>query len=167
VINNLRPVKLITDDEGEVYGIWTTTHWRPLEELLEEFRKLEMEREVAELEELMSLTGGQAAIHAKMYAAVILASHLSAEVVPTVEVETVSRVGINLFEGANWKVHGPHTIDLNTNLQEFGYYVRLTVQNGRIVKMKKMSSNENVSEVLLEHGHDFLSHIYQLDFERR
>lgn len=165
MINNLRPVKLITDDTGEVFGVWTTVQWKPLEEMLEQFRKLEMPREVAELEALMALPGSHAEIHAAMYAAVVMASHLTSDWASKVFVETVSRVGVNLFSGNNWKVRGPQIIELNTNLQEFGFYVRIEVQNGQIVKMKKMSTNEDVKEVTLEHGHDFLSHIYQLDFK--
>lgn len=165
MINNLPAVKLITSEDGEVFGVWTSKHWKPMKDMIEQFRKLDMEAEARTLTAMLDTDHPLGTTYAYLQLCVIKASHLCSDWLPTVDIETTSRVGVSMFTGKGWKVRGDQVIELDTDTGGYGHWVRATVHNGVMVKLKRFSNDHNVKEVILEKGHDLLPYLYQHDFK--
>lgn len=168
-VNNCRPVKLLSHADGEVYGIWTTVQWKPFDVIAVQLRAVGLQDAADHLNKALTAERGYDAAAVRLYASGLAAIHdLSAhsEWNPTDIVEHISTVGIRLFTGANWNVRGSQTVNVNTNLSEPGHYVRLVVQNDRVVGMTRMCDSQRVPEILLEKGHDLLPYIYPRDLEQ-
>jgi hypothetical protein len=165
VINNLPAVKLITSDDGEVFGVWTSKHWKPMNDMIEQFRKIGMEEEATNLTSMLDANEPMGTTCAYLQLCVIKASHLCSDWLPTIDVETTSRVGVSMFSGKGWKVKGDQVIELDTDSTGHGHWVRATVRNGIMVKLKRFSNDDNVKEIVLEKRHDILPYLYQYDLK--